>query len=191
MNYLRLLRNSHIFSAVVREVLEENLIRDTTNLPLTLSQFYLLKLLSIDGQHQVGEVADFMGVSPPAASKNIEKLVRLGLLERSRSEGDRRALLLSVTSRGRRLVIRYEELKAARLYPLLDEFRPQDIEALAQLLERFSLALCGLGASKDGVCLRCAGYLQDECVVGAIQGGCPYQSLQDRREEQDREAASQ
>ncbi len=191
MNYLRLLRNSHIFSAVVREVLEEDLIRDTTNLPLTLSQFHLLKLLSIDGQHQVGEVADFLGVSPPAASKNIEKLVRLGLLDRKRSEGDRRAMLLSVTSRGRRLVIRYEELKAARLYPLLDQFSPQDVEALAHLLERFSLALCGLGTLTDGVCLRCAAYLQDECVVGAIQGGCPYQSLRASHEGETPEAAPQ
>ncbi|MFO7768134.1 MAG: MarR family transcriptional regulator [bacterium] len=191
MNYLRLLRSSHIFSAVVREVLEENLIRDTTNLPLTLSQFHLLKLLSIDGQHQVGEVADFLGMSPPAASKNIEKLVRLGLLDRKRSEGDRRALLLSVTSRGRRLVIRYEELKAARLYPLLDQFAPQDIEALAHLLERFILALCGLDTLSDGVCLRCGAYLQDDCVVGVIQGGCPYRSLRARNQREDPEAETQ
>src|SRR3990172_1781993 len=91
----RLLRSSHIFASAVREILEQKLVREVSSVPLTLSQFHLLKLMHLNGRHQVGQVADFLGVSPPAATKNIDKLEALGLLVREPSKGDRRARLLS------------------------------------------------------------------------------------------------
>ncbi|MCK4771993.1 MAG: hypothetical protein KAT18_03675, partial [Candidatus Latescibacteria bacterium] len=62
MDYTRFLRNSHIFAYAVRDIMERKFLRDTSPLPLTLSQFHLLKLLSINGQHQVSEIAEFLGV---------------------------------------------------------------------------------------------------------------------------------
>ena len=59
--FFRFLRQSHIFSSAVREVLETKLLRESTPMPLTISQFHLLKLMLIDGKHQVGKVADFLG----------------------------------------------------------------------------------------------------------------------------------
>src|SRR3990172_12542924 len=138
---LQLLRSSHIFASAVREILELKLVREVSPVPLTLSQFHLLKLMFLNGRHQVGEVADFLGVSPPAATKNIDKLEAHGLVVRAPSKGDRRATLLSVSPKGRRLVRRYEALKTARLAPVLARFRPEELEQLKHLLERFSLLL--------------------------------------------------
>ncbi len=182
MDYLSLLRNSHIFAAAVREVLEEKFLEETTPSPLSLSQFHLLKLLSIRSSHHVREVADFLGMSTAAASKNITKLEGLGLLERNRSEGDRRAMELSITPKGRRTVLSYEELKAARLYPLLSEFSEPEIEEFTRLLEQFSVRLYELelengGEPQNGTCLRCAAYLDSTCPVGDLLGGCPYQKV--------------
>lgn len=174
---LRLVRYSHIFASAVREVLELRLLREVSSWPLTLSQFHLLKLMTFDGQHQVSEAADFLGVSRPAATKNIDKLERIGLLARAQSAGDRRATLLSVTAKGRRLVQRYEQLKAERLTPVLAAFEPQEIARLASLLERLSVALLDLDRTDDGFCLRCAAYLEEGCPVGELRGGCPYRGL--------------
>ena len=111
------------FSAVVQEILELKLLREVSPDPLSLSQFHLLKLISLNGQHQVGQVADFLGVSAPAASKNIDKLERLGLVAREQCKGDRRAILLASSRRGRQLV---EAVRGAegrqRLMPVLDSF---------------------------------------------------------------------
>lgn len=176
----RLVRYSHIFASAVREVLEVRLLRSASSLPLTLSQFHLLKLMTFNGQHQVSEVASFLGVSPPAATKNIDKLERLGLLSRAQSTGDRRATLLSVTAKGRRLVQRYERVKTERLAPVLAAFEPQELARLTGLLERFAVALLDLDPGVDGFCLRCAAYLEEGCPVGALRGGCPYSGLQAR-----------
>jgi DNA-binding MarR family transcriptional regulator len=175
----RFLRCSHIFAATVREVLEVKPLRKVSAQPLTVSQFHLLKLMSANGQHQVGDVADFLGVTPPAASKNIDKLQRLGLVNRRPFQGDRRATLLSVSPKGRRLVRSYEALKRRRLGPVLKGFQPEEIDQLTALLERFSVSLLHEEPPGPGACLRCAAYVERDCPVSQIRGGCPYQ--QDRQ----------
>jgi DNA-binding MarR family transcriptional regulator len=173
----RFLRYCHIFASAVREVLELSPLRASSPLPLTLPQFHLLKLMAIDGRHQPGKAADILGVSRPAATRSIDKLERLGLVVRGPAKGDRRATLLSLSPKGRRLVRRYEELKAARLTPALASFRPKEVEQLARLLERFSVSLLVLGQAQREHCLRCAAYLEDDCPVGHSRGGCPHQGL--------------
>jgi DNA-binding MarR family transcriptional regulator len=173
----RLLRYSHIFASAVHEILEAKLLRQVSRAPLTVSQFHLLALISFNGQHQVGEVADFLGVSAPAATKNIDKLERLGLVVRTPSKGDRRATLLSVSPKGRRLVRKYEELKTARIAPVFDSFAPPEIEQLSDFLRRFSVSLFNTDPVHEGFCLRCAAYIEEDCPVGQVHGGCPYLRL--------------
>jgi DNA-binding MarR family transcriptional regulator len=170
-----LLRLSHIFGSAVREMLEARLLRAVSRFPLSLSQLYLLKLMSRDGRHGIREVADFLGVSSPAASKNIDKLQRLGLVVRGRSAGDRRAVRLLVSPKGRRLVRRHEARKAARLSQALNGFQAWEIEQLVGLLERFSVSLLDLEPGADRSCLRCAGYVETDCPVADVRGGCPCQ----------------
>ncbi len=171
----RLLRHSHIFASVVREVLEVKFLREVTPYAISLSHFHVLKVIAINGDHQVGEVANFLGVSAPAATKSIDKLERLGLIVRTPSKGDRRATMLSPSARGRRLVQKYEDLEAERLSPVLDEFTREEQDLLADLLERFSLSVIEREASSGGLCLRCAAYRDQDCTVGVTRGGCPYQ----------------
>jgi DNA-binding MarR family transcriptional regulator len=166
----------------VKQVLELELLRKTTRLPLTVSQFHVLKLMTQNGRHQVGEVADFLGVSPPAATKNIDKLERYGLMVRSPSEGDRRATLLSVSPKGRRLVERFEQLKTERLAPVIESLEPAELEQLTELLRRVSISLLE-DPSADGFCLRCAAYLAEDCPVGDARGGCPYRKFRGVRRE--------
>lgn len=172
-----LLRYSHIFASVVREILEIKLLNEVSPSSLTLSQFHLLKLISLNGQHQIGQVADFLGVSPPAATKNIDKLQGLGLVYRKQSKGDRRATLLASSAKGRRLVEKYENLKAERLTPVLRAFSTDELDQLARLLERFSLVLLNAEDSGEGLCFRCSAYFEENCPVTHLREGCPYQKV--------------
>jgi DNA-binding MarR family transcriptional regulator len=172
--FLAVLRLSHIFSSVVREILEVRLLEDTTPLPLTLSQFHILKLMTLNGRHQVGELAEFLGVSAPAITKNVDKLERFGLVVRTPSEGDRRAILLAPSQKGRRLVQKYEELKTARLLPVLSGFGEEELEQFTSMLERVAVALLRQEETPRGFCMRCAAYIETGCPVGHVRGGCPY-----------------
>jgi DNA-binding MarR family transcriptional regulator len=172
-----LLRYSHIFASVVREILEIKLLNEVCPTSLTLSQFHLLKLISLDGKHQVGQVADFLGVSPPAATKNVDKLEGLGLVFRKQSKGDRRATLLSSSAKGRRLVEKYETLKAERLTPVIDAFSTDELDQLARWLERFSLVLLHAEDSGEDLCFRCSAYFEDQCPVTQLRESCPSQKV--------------
>lgn len=172
-----LLRNSHIFSSLVREILEEKYLREITPNSINLSQFHLLKAITLNDEKPAGELAGFLGVTPPAATKALDKLEGLGLVVRKSSPRDRRVRLLSPSEKGRDLVRSYEELKADRLAPILENFEPEELDQLTELLQRFSLRLLRQETSGDGLCLRCAAYCEDHCPVGDVTGGCPYVEL--------------
>ncbi len=178
-----LLRYAHIFSAVVQEILELKLLREVSPHPLSLSQFHLLKLIALNGQHQVGQVADFLGVSAPAASKNIDKLERLGLVAREPCKGDRRAILLASSRKGRQLVQRYEDLKTKRLSPILDSFSTDELRQLTRLLERFSMTLIDAEEAGEGLCFRCSAYFDQDCPVTHFHDDCPYLRVRPSKEE--------
>ena len=118
-----------------------------------------------------------MPVTPPAATKNIDKLERLGFVDRTPSETDRRATLVTSSAKGRQLVDRYEELKQERLEPVLAAFSHDELSLLESMLERFSLALLGSENGSDGLCLRCSAYYDDHCPVQHLHDGCPYQRV--------------
>lgn len=181
----RLVRYSHIFSSAIREILETSLLREATPLPLSQTQFQLLKLMAINGRHQIGDVAQFLGVSAPAATKNIDKLERLGLVRRSPLEGDRRATMLSVSLQGRKLVRRYEELKTDRLAPILESFTPEEISRFTTMLRRFAVSLYETAKPSNGACLKCSAYIEEGCPLGHVRGGCPYQDARKARTTQE------
>ena len=54
-------------------------------------------------------------------------------------------------------------------------FSREEIESLSDLLKRFSVSLYESEEPLDGSCLRCAAYIEKNCPVGHVRGGCPYQ----------------
>jgi DNA-binding MarR family transcriptional regulator len=173
----RFLRFSHIFSSAVREILEEKFVREVSPGPLTRAQFRLLKLIALDGDPQVGEVASSLGVSAAATCKNLDTLERLGLVQRCNSPHDRRATLLSVSSKGRRVVRDYERLTSKRVAPVLGDLGQERVDQLCDLLEAVSVELLRREFKGEGTCLRCASYYQNDCPVQDIHGGCPSHAI--------------
>lgn len=169
----RLVRRSHIFASAVRDVLEVDALRETTRLPLSLAQLHLVKIMCLNGERPLGQVAALLGVSGPAATKTVDKLERLGLVVRAPSATDRRRRMLRVSDSGRRLVRDYEACKAGHVGVALDALTPDERERLSELLERFALSLLRSEGPDRGPCLRCAACVDPGCPIGRMRGGCP------------------
>lgn len=174
----RFLRCSHIFNAAMREIADPRHVEELSSQSLTVSQLHLLKLVADDGQHKVRDVAVFLGVTSPAATKCIDKLERLGFVKRVRSTKDRRTTTLSVSEKGRALVQSYERLKRERLEPILEEFDRQEIDRLVELLELFAVSLFRREVPQHRACLFCGAYSDRDCPIGRIRGSCPYEELE-------------
>ena len=170
--FYRFLRYGHILSSLLREFLESSVLDQLSPLSLSRSQFCFLKLIAVNSELQVCELARCLGVSPAASSKNLDRLEELGLVVREPSTEDRRATLLSVSQEGRQLVDEFERLKASQLAPVIEELGEDRTEAFCDLLRDVCLGVLERTTVADAPCLRCAGYYRPNCVVEELQGEC-------------------
>jgi DNA-binding MarR family transcriptional regulator len=104
---------------------------------LTLAQYYLLRPLDESPALPLSDLADRAGIAGPTATRIIDGLERDGALRRDRSSEDRRTVLISLTTRGRRLLGRkHRELtqRRQRLYAQLDHAEREQSERLLRHL---------------------------------------------------------
>lgn len=156
---------SHLFCTTVNELLERTL-DEASDEQLVLSQVKLLLLIARPGQRfKVTDVADFLGVTNAAASRAIDRLVQRGLIDRSVSAEDRRAVDLSLTPASRELLDRFTEIRNRELLRVLGDFPAEKLDAAAQLLDELSVRLAGLETEGEDRCLRCGIHFRNGCVM--------------------------
>jgi len=68
---------------------------------LTVPQFRTLAFTGINTGATLSDLADHLGLMPPAASKIVDGLVAAGLIERLANKTDRRRIWLALTPAGR------------------------------------------------------------------------------------------
>ena len=104
---------------------------------VTLPQYRTLVVLSYGGSSRLADLAATLGVSPSTATRMCDRLVRKGLISRSRDELDRREVNLSVTEAGRQVVEDVIERRRVEVREMLrsipDDARPRLVSSL-QLL---------------------------------------------------------
>lgn len=102
------------------------------------STYGLLFHLTTGGPRRAGALAECVYVDPSTVSRQVDQLVRLGLVERRADPDDGRATLLAATEAGmelhRRLRARRNRVTAA----LLSHWSPSDVRTLTELLGRFT-----------------------------------------------------
>lgn len=156
---------SHLFCTTVNELLERTL-DEASDEQLVLSQVKLLLLIARPGQRfKVTDVADFLGVTNAAASRAIDRLVQRGLIDRTVSKEDRRAVDLSLTPSSRELLNRFTEIRNQELLEVLGDFPMEKLVAAAELLDELSVRLARLEQEDEPRCLRCGIHFRNGCVM--------------------------
>jgi DNA-binding MarR family transcriptional regulator len=176
------LGSTQVFASSVTDVIEKRLLREVGPRQLTSSQFKLLKLVALTDAQTIGDVAEFLGVSNAAASKAVDKLVRQGLLVRNEAQSDRRAIQLSLTAASRRVQSAYDAARDRKLASVFREFRAQDLQRTADLLDRLSANIVDHTAQADELCLQCGIYYRKKCLVRQlVRRNCFYHRHQSRK----------
>ena len=106
-------------------------------LELTMSQYHLLEALADAGDLNVGRLAEAAGVAAPTATRMLDSLERTGIVARRPCPGDRRAVTVSLTTKGGRLVAAKREAveeQRRALYDTLDEHERAQVERLLHRL---------------------------------------------------------
>jgi DNA-binding MarR family transcriptional regulator len=106
---------------------------------LTYQQYNVLRLVDTLGEQPQAEVARRLMVTAPVVTRLASTLAEAGLVERRPDPGDRRAVLLWLTPRGRRRAraMRRDLLEAAR--ELLEPIPASRRKAVARALEELQV----------------------------------------------------
>jgi DNA-binding MarR family transcriptional regulator len=109
--------------------------------PMTSTQRLALFETAMGGPLRLSELAERMGITAPTASRAVDGLVELGLLERLPDPADRRAVRIDMTEPGRKDVEGRKARAAAALEPAVAALSAQDRARLAALLARLAGAI--------------------------------------------------
>jgi DNA-binding MarR family transcriptional regulator len=86
----------------------------------------------------VGMVAERLGIDPSRASRLVAQAVQAGYVARVASQEDGRRVGLELTSAGDELARAVHRFRQARFDHAMREWSPEDREAFARLLTRFT-----------------------------------------------------
>ncbi|GAB6992271.1 MarR family transcriptional regulator [Paenibacillus pini] len=109
--------------------------KDNETPEITWIQFLVLRTLRDHPDIRLNELAELIHIGNSTTSGVVDRLVKAGLVARTRSENDRRSITLRATVKGDEIRKRTEDTRMDNLIPLLD-ISAEDREHLFRIHEQ-------------------------------------------------------
>ena len=94
----------------------------------------LFTLAQSDSPLTIGDIARLVSLSVASAGRNVDQLVKLGLVERRECDLDRRVKLVALTSKGHELARAHLDAKRDSVRHMLDRLDLDQCERLSEAL---------------------------------------------------------
>lgn len=107
---------------------------------VTLTQYRSLVVLASRGPQGVASLAEAVAVTPPTASRLVDRLLRKGLVNRRTDRHDRRQVRIVLTGAGRELVNLVTERRRQEIAALLTSIAPDVQQSMATGLRQLAAA---------------------------------------------------
>jgi DNA-binding MarR family transcriptional regulator len=107
---------------------------------VTLTQYRSLVVLASRGPQGVASLAEAVAVTPPTASRLVDRLIRKGLVRRRADRHDRRQVRIGLTEAGRDLVDLVTERRRDEIAELLTSIPPKVQRSMATGLHQLAEA---------------------------------------------------
>lgn len=142
-----------IFTTTFQEIfpklmhyLEAEEIRELTGLGITPGQVNALLILYIHDDLTMGELSSEIYLAESAATRLVDRLVKMNLVRRKGDEKDRRVVRVYLTSYGRQLANLVFQRRSLRFRNLADRLTPEEremlivsVRAVLRVFEEFEL----------------------------------------------------
>jgi DNA-binding MarR family transcriptional regulator len=112
---------------------------------LSFAQYHLLSGLAEHDERSAGELALAADLSPATVTQMLDSLAEMGLVERTRSERDRRVVTCTLTTRGRELLTERRAHFEQCWNAALAQFSTQDLITAAAVIDRLRVMFDDLG----------------------------------------------
>ena len=108
---------------------------------ISYRQFLVLMMVAHMGESSQRTVADCLGVTAAAISRQIEALCDEGWLKRNPNPESRREHVLSLTPSGKTKVLKAKSLLASRFDALMEQYSAAEIETFNHVLDGLTQTL--------------------------------------------------
>ncbi len=117
---------------------------------LSFAQYHLLFGLAERGELSSGELAVAADLSPATVTQMLDSLGAMGLVERTRSEHDRRIVTCALTARGHEVIAQRRARFESRWQAALADFGTRDLTTAAAVLDRLPALFDGIDTDDPG-----------------------------------------
>jgi DNA-binding MarR family transcriptional regulator len=108
---------------------------------VSFAHYPLLSALAREGSLSAGQLATDAGLTPATVTQMLDALAAAGLVERTRSEADRRVVSTRLTDEGRRRVERKEAELVEKWREALTGFDAEEVAAATRVVARLGAYL--------------------------------------------------
>ncbi len=107
---------------------------------ITVPQFRTLMILSTRGPSKIVNLAHMLDVQPSTATRMVDRLVGVGLVDRRQNPESRRELIIALTPRGRAVVEAVIVRRRSEIAAVVERMPARDRTGLVEALTAFSAA---------------------------------------------------
>lgn len=131
---------NHLFVNVFNKILriEERMIREKTDLDLTVTEMHTLDAIGLKDDSSMSEVAEKLNITVGTLTASINRLLAKGYVERARDEADRRIVRIRLTEQGRKAYDIHEAYHEEMISHILDEITDEEARILSGTLIKIS-----------------------------------------------------
>ena len=131
--------------------IEEFSIKKGTFSDLSITEIHTIDAVGLYGSKTMSEIATELEITMGTLTIAVDKLIKKGYMERSRSNSDRRIVNVSLTKRGKLAYRIHEKFHLDMVQAIMMDFSPQEEEILLTALGKLNKHLkeIYMGPKKD------------------------------------------
>lgn len=105
---------------------------------ISFPQYFLLGFLALKGELTMTEIAKKMGHTTAAATGLVDRLEKLGHVERDHAKNDRRKILVKITPSGEEIVSEVRDDMIANLLKMMGHLEPAEQRMWVTIYEKIT-----------------------------------------------------
>ncbi len=130
--------------------IEEYSIKQGAFSDISITEIHTVEAVGLYGSKTMSEVAMELGITMGTLTTAVDKLIKKGYLERSRSSTDRRIVNVRLTNRGKLAYRIHEKFHLDMVKAIMMDFTPQEEEVLLTALSKLNKHLKEIYLGADG-----------------------------------------
>jgi DNA-binding MarR family transcriptional regulator len=121
--------------------IEEYSIKQGAFSDISITEIHTIEAVGMYGFKTMSEVAQALNITMGTLTTAVDKLIKKGYMERSRSDTDRRIVNVSLTKRGKLAYRIHEKFHMDMVRAIMVDFTPEEEEILLRGLRKLNMHL--------------------------------------------------